>query len=73
MARETSLPTFDLGDIVTLKPREDGIAHRDGNDARWEVQQITAYGMLILHLVGAPANRTCGALPTGVTLVGGTK
>lgn len=50
------------GDKVMLPLRADGVAHRDGNDAVWEVVDLQVDGrMATLHLVGADKSRTCGA------------
>ena len=65
----TAAPALAVGDKVTLNPRADGVPHRDGNDAVWEVLDVSPQGLLLLHLVGAPAGRTAGALPSGVTRI----
>jgi hypothetical protein len=70
MAKNLNPQNIVPGDIVTLAPRKDGIPHRDGDDARWEVLSIGAQGLTFLHLVGAPANRTCGAAAYSLTKVG---
>jgi hypothetical protein len=52
---------FKRGDKVMCALREDGVAHRDGNDAVWEILSFQADGDLVtLHLVGADPSRTCG-------------
>lgn len=72
MAKRNLNPNnLTAGDIVTLAPRTDGIAHRDGNDAQWEILSINSIGQAYLHLVGAPANRTAGATAASLTKVGG--
>ncbi len=53
--------TLPAGTIVKLPARADGIAHRDGNEALWEVVESFDYGVSTLHLVGADETRTCGA------------
>lgn len=53
---------FGLGDRVALAPREDGVPHRQGDAAVWEiVHMLPDYGTATLHLVGAPEGARCGA------------
>lgn len=62
MARNTNPLNIKAGDKVMLPLRKDGVEHRDGNDAVWEVTSLQLDGaMAMLHLVGAPANRTAQA------------
>jgi hypothetical protein len=50
------------GDKVMFSLRKDGIPHRDGNDAVWELlEDPTDIGLTYLHLVGADKSRTAGA------------
>jgi hypothetical protein len=68
MAKNTNPQNLAAGDIVTLAPRKDGVPHRDGNDAQWEIISISS-GLAFLHLVGAPANRTASAGAASLTKV----
>lgn len=59
---ENTKTAHRIGDKVRL-PLHDGIAHRDGDDAVWEITGFQAEGRICsLHLVGADASRTAGAV-----------
>lgn len=60
---------ISAGDVVTLAPRRDGIPHRDGNDAKWEVVTLNDLGLALLHLVGGDSGRTAGAAASALTKV----
>lgn len=64
MAKRNVNPNnLTTGSRVMLPAREDGVAHRDGNDAVWEVTGFQLDDKLAtLHLVDADASRTCGAV-----------
>lgn len=57
---------LQIGDWVTLPPRADGIPHRHGNDAIWEVIELTDIGLVTLHLVGGSCYDTCGSFAVSV-------
>ena len=59
-----------IGTIVQLPARADGVEHRDGNEALWEIVALQLDGKLAtLHLVGAAADRTCGAATKNLIIV----
>lgn len=57
-------PAAKIGDRVMLPLRFDGVPHRHGNDAVWEVIQIceTMPNLVTLALVGGQKGDTCGAM-----------
>lgn len=63
MARKNMNPNnLETGSKVTLPARADGVEHRDGNSAVWEIVSIhEATGTAMVHLVGAGPERTAGA------------
>jgi len=61
---------INAGDIVQLKPRTDGlIIHGEDRNALWEVLAAPVNAPLYLRLVDGAPGDTCGAFPTGVTVV----
>lgn len=69
MARKNMNPhNLTVGSEVILAPRADGVEHREGNDAVWEIMSIhEGTGTVMLHLAGAGPEATCGAHLSSLT------
>lgn len=60
-----------LGSIVKLRPRPDGVEHRHGNQAQWEVVEefIGMPGLVTLQLVGGTSADRLGAARERLILI----